>query len=116
MRMRPLVILARGFRNGRIGNRMCSSSSLVEGDVEEERIRDEIEVRFVFVFISLLRKHENVRSFEQKCTEIEILKEFGNMKLRLITPDCEMYNATERDLPVHWTGTLLFVRSSDNVF
>ena len=50
MRMRPLVILARGFRNGRIGNRMCSSSSLVEGDVEEERIRDEIEVGFVLFF------------------------------------------------------------------
>ena len=49
--MRP-ALLVRGFRNGRIGNRMCSSSSLVEGDVEEERIRDEIEVGFVFVFLS----------------------------------------------------------------
>ena len=51
LRMRP-ALLVRGFRNGRIGNRMCSSSSLVEGDVEEERIRDEIEVGFVFVFLS----------------------------------------------------------------
>ena len=82
--------------------------------------RREFVMRLRYVLFSFFsRVNVNTkRSFEQKCTEIEILKEFGNMKLRVITPDCEMYNATERDLPVHWTGTLLFVRSSDtdNVF
>ena len=40
--------------------------------------------------------------------EIEMIKEFGDMKLRLITPQCEIYNATERDLPAHWDCTFVF--------
>ena len=60
--LRTLPTARRGFRNGRMENRMmmmCSSSSLVEGDVEDERIRDEIEVSFVFFLAAFSRrKHE----------------------------------------------------------
>lgn len=35
-------------------------------------------------------------------TRIQTIREFNDMKLQLITSECKMYTATERDLPAHW--------------
>lgn len=41
-----------------------------------------------------------------RLTKIVSISEFADMRLRLITPECDLFHATERDLPGHWNGTL----------